>query len=163
MTRRPPDPTDPGIAAPGARRHTDSGEDDAVDPIAVLLRDTDTIAVVGCSPKPHRDSHRVAAYLQRHGYRIVPVNPGHDEILGERCFPDLGSIPEEVDVDLVDVFRRPEHVPAIIDAAIVRGVGAVWLQLGVTHPEAEARAREAGVVVVSDRCLKVEHRRRFAG
>lgn len=133
-----------------------------MDPISELLRTTHTIAVVGCSPKPHRDSHRVAAYLKRHGYRIVPVNPGHDEILGERCFPDLGSIPNDVDVDLVDVFRRPEHVPSIIEAAIARGVDAVWLQLGVSHPEAEARARDAGLVVVSDRCLKIEHRGRFA-
>jgi len=130
-----------------------------VEPIADLLRSARTIAVVGCSPKTHRDSHRVAAYLQRAGYRIVPVNPGFDEILGEPCYPDLRSIPDDVEVDIVDVFRRAEHVPPIVDAAIARGVGAVWLQLGVTHPEAEARAREAGMVVVSNRCLKVEHRR----
>ena len=130
-----------------------------MEPIADLLRSARTIAVVGCSPKTHRDSHRVAAYLQRAGYRIVPVNPGFDEILGEPCYPDLPSIPDDVEVDIVDVFRRAEHVPPIVDAAIARGVGAVWLQLGVTHPEAEARAREAGLVVVSDRCLKVEHRR----
>jgi predicted CoA-binding protein len=129
-----------------------------VEPIAHLLRSARTIAVVGCSPKTHRDSHRVAAYLQRAGYRIVPVNPGFDEILGEPCYRDLGSIPDEVEVDIVDVFRRSEHVPPIVDAAIARGVGAVWLQLGVTHSEAEARAREAGLVVVSNRCLKVEHR-----
>lgn len=130
-----------------------------MEPIADLLRSARTIAVVGCSPKTHRDSHRVAAYLQRAGYRIVPVNPGFDEILGEPCYPDLRSIPDDVEVDIVDVFRRAEHVPPIVDAAIARGVGAVWLQLGVTHPEAEARAREAGMVVVSNRCLKVEHRR----
>jgi predicted CoA-binding protein len=134
-----------------------------VDAISELLRTVETIAVVGCSPKPHRDSHRVAAYLQHQGFRIVPVNPGHDEILGERCFPDLSAIPADVEVDLVDVFRRPEHVPAIIDAAVTRGVDAVWLQLGVSHPEAEARGRAAGLTVISDRCLKVEHRRRFGG
>jgi predicted CoA-binding protein len=133
-----------------------------VEPIAHLLRSARTIAVVGCSPKTHRDSHRVAAYLQRSGYRIVPVNPGFDEILGEPCYRDLGSIPDEVEVDIVDVFRRSEYVPPIVDATIARGVGAVWLQLGVTHPEAEARARGAGLVVVSNRCLKVEHRRLVA-
>jgi len=134
-----------------------------VDPITELLRAARTIAVVGCSPKPQRDSYRVAAYLQRAGYRIVPVNPGFDEILGEPCFTDLESIPEDVDVDIVDVFRRSEHVPPIVDAAVARGVAAVWLQLGVTHPEAEARAREAGLQVVSDRCLKIEHSRRIGG
>lgn len=134
-----------------------------MDPITELLRAARTIAVVGCSPKPQRDSYRVAAYLQRAGYRIVPVNPGFDEILGEPCFPDLESIPEDVDVDIVDVFRRSEHVPPIVDAAVARGVAAVWLQLGVTHPEAEARAREAGLQVVSDRCLKIEHSRRIGG
>ncbi len=132
-----------------------------MDSITELLRAAGTIAVVGCSPKPHRDSHRVAAYLQRAGYRIVPVNPGFDEILGEPCYPDLESIPEDLEIDIVDVFRRSEHVPPIVDAAVARGVTAVWLQLGVTHPEAEARGREAGLQVVSDRCLKIEHSRRI--
>jgi len=132
-----------------------------VDPITELLRTARTIAVVGCSPKPHRDSHRVAAYLQRAGYRIVPVNPGFDEILGEPCYPTLGSVPRDVEIDIVDVFRRSEHVPPIVDAAVARGVAAVWLQLGVSHPQAEARAREAGLQVVSDRCLKIEHSRRI--
>lgn len=132
-----------------------------MDPITELLRTARTIAVVGCSPKPHRDSHRVAAYLQRAGYRIVPVNPGFDEILGEPCYPTLGSVPRDVEIDIVDVFRRSEHVPPIVDAAVARGVAAVWLQLGVSHPQAEARAREAGLQVVSDRCLKIEHSRRI--
>ena len=132
-----------------------------MDPITELLRTARTIAVVGCSPKPHRDSHRVAAYLQRAGYRIVPVNPGFDEILGVPCYPTLGSVPRDVEIDIVDVFRRSEHVPPIVDAAVARGVAAVWLQLGVSHPQAEARAREAGLQVVSDRCLKIEHSRRI--
>lgn len=132
-----------------------------MDPITDLLRAARTIAVVGCSPKPHRDSHRVAAYLQGAGYRIVPINPGFGEILGEPCYPDLDSAPQDVEIDIVDVFRRSEYVPPIIDAAVARGVAAVWLQLGVTHPEAEARAREAGLHVVSDRCLKIEHSRRI--
>ena len=130
-----------------------------MDPIADLLRSASTIAVVGCSPKPRRDSHRVAAYLQDAGFRVVPVNPGFDEILGERTYPDLEAIPDHLEIDIVDVFRRSEHVPAIVDAAIARGAGAVWLQLGIASPRAEARAREAGLAVVSGRCLKIEHRR----
>lgn len=150
------------IADHAGRRHTGLVDrEETVDPITDLLRSARTVAVVGCSPKPHRDSHRVAAYLQRAGYRIAPVNPRCDEILGETCYPDLESVPEDVEVDVVDVFRRSEHVPPIVDAAIARGVDAVWLQLGVTHPEAEARAREAGLQVVSDHCLKIEHSRRF--
>ena len=116
-------------------------------------------AVVGISSKPERDSYRVAEYLKDVGYRIVPVNPVIDEVLGERCHADLAAIPEDIEVDIVDVFRRPEFVPEIIDAAIERGVAAVWLQLGVTHPEAEKKAADAGLTVVSDRCIKIEHRR----
>jgi predicted CoA-binding protein len=132
------------------------------DPIRELLQEANTIAVVGCSGKPDRDSHRVAAYLQAAGYRMIPVNPGLESILGERCYPDLASIPEELMVDVVDVFRRPEHVPPIVDAAIDRGTRAVWLQLGVANPDAERRAAEAGLQVVSDKCIKIEHSARFA-
>ena len=132
-----------------------------VDPITRLLTDARTVAVVGCSAKPERASHRVAAYLQRAGYQMIPVNPGLDEVLGERCYPDLLSIPSEVDIDIVDVFRRSEAVPPIADAAITRGVRALWLQLGVSNPEAERRAEEAGLTVISDRCIKIEHGARF--
>jgi uncharacterized protein len=132
-----------------------------LDPIGSLLTSARTIAVIGCSADPQRDSHRVAAYLQRAGYRVIPVNPGLDELLGERCYPDLPSIPEDVAVDIVDVFRRSEHVPPVAEQAIARGARALWLQLGITHPEAERRAAEAGLQVVSDRCLKVEHQLRF--
>jgi len=132
-----------------------------LDPIGSLLTSARTIAVIGCSADPQRDSHRVAAYLQRAGYRVIPVNPGLDELLGERCYPDLPSIPEDVAVDIVDVFRRSEHVPPVAEQAIARGARALWLQLGITHPEAERRAAEAGLHVVSDRCLKVEHQLRF--
>jgi predicted CoA-binding protein len=128
-----------------------------------LLERARTIAVVGCSPKPERDSHRVAGFLQSAGYRVIPVNPIADEILGERAYPDLGSIPGETPLDIVDVFRRPEHVPAVVDAVLGRGAGALWLQLGCSHPESEARARAAGLEVVSDRCIKIEHRRLFGG
>jgi hypothetical protein len=131
------------------------------DPIRSLLTSARTVAVIGCSADPQRDSHRVAAYLQRAGYRVIPVNPGLDELLGERCYSDLASIPAEVEIDIVDVFRRPEHVPPIADQAIARGSRALWLQLGITNPEAERRAAEAGLQVVSNRCLKVEHQLRF--
>jgi hypothetical protein len=124
-----------------------------------LLARARTIAVVGVSAKPDRDSHRVAAYLQAAGYRIVPVNPGLDEVLGERAWPDLASIPADVAIDIVDIFRLPEHIPPIVEAAIARGAGAVWMQLGLAHNDAAARARAAGLTVVMDRCLKVEHAR----
>ena len=131
------------------------------DPIQSLLASARTIAVIGCSADPERDSHRVAAYLQRAGYRVIPVNPGFDELLGERCYRDLAAIPGEVEIDIVDVFRRSEHVPPVADQAIARGARALWLQLGITHPEAEQRAAKAGLQVVSNRCLKVEHQLRF--
>ncbi|MEE9198761.1 MAG: CoA-binding protein [Dehalococcoidia bacterium] len=126
-----------------------------------ILRDGRTIAVVGLSPKPDRDSHRVASYLQDHGYRIIPVNPKAQEVLGERCYPDLKSIPEPVDV--VDIFRRPEEVPPIVDQAIDIGAAAVWMQLGIVNEEAAAKAREAGLAVVMDRCMLVEHQLLAAG
>jgi predicted CoA-binding protein len=131
------------------------------DTIRDLLDQARTIAVIGASAKPERDSHRIAAYLQRVGYRVIPVNPALDEVLGERCYPDLASIPPEIEIDIVDVFRRPEAVPEVVDAVIERGARALWLQLGVTHPQAERRAAEAGLEVVSDRCIKIEHAARF--
>jgi predicted CoA-binding protein len=129
--------------------------------ITGLLERARTIAVVGCSPKPDRDSHKVAAYLQAAGYRVVPINPGADEILGVTAYPDLASIPGDIELDIVDVFRRPEHIPAVVDAVLARGAKALWLQLGCANPEAEKVARDAGLDVVSDRCIKVEHRSRF--
>lgn len=131
------------------------------DTIRALLERATTIAIVGCSPKAERDSNRVAGYLMGAGYTVLPVNPGVEEILGVRAFPSLAAIPEDVDIDIVDVFRRPEHIPAVVDAVLDRGAGALWLQLGCAHPESEARAREAGLEVVSDRCIKVEHQARF--
>ena len=117
------------------------------------------VAVVGCSPKPARASHYVAAYLKDSGYRVVPVNPGHDEILGERCYPNLSAIPFAV--ELVDVFRRPSEVRPIIEEAIAIGAKALWLQDGITDPEGEARARSKGLLVVSDDCImRVLARRR---
>jgi len=128
-----------------------------------LLEKAQTVVIVGCSPRPERDSHRVAAYLQNAGYRVIPVNPVAEEILGEKVYPDLTSIPREIEIDIVDVFRRPEHIPAVVDAVLDRGAGALWLQLGCAHPESEQRARDAGLDVVSDRCIKVEHQARAAG
>ena len=127
--------------------------------IKSILEESKTVAVVGLSPREERDSHRVAKYLQSQGYRIIPVNPNADEILGERSYPDLASIPEPIDV--VDVFRRSEAVPEIVEEAIKVGARTVWMQKGVIHEEAAARAREAGLQVVMDRCLMIEHRRYF--
>jgi predicted CoA-binding protein len=124
-----------------------------------LLERSRTIAVLGVSNKPERDSHRVAAYLQQVGYRMIPVNPILEEVLGQTCYPDLASIPDDIEVDIVDVFRRAEFIPEIVEDAIERGARAVWLQLGISHPEAEQRALEAGLEVISNRCIKVEHGR----
>ena len=122
-----------------------------------ILKEGKTIAVVGLSPKPERDSNRVAKYLQDHGYRIIPVNPMADEVLGEKCYPDLKSIPESVDV--VDIFRKPEDVPPLVDQAIDIRAAAVWMQLDIVNEEAAAKAREAGLAVVMDKCMLIEHQR----
>jgi len=116
-----------------------------------------TVAVVGLSPKPDRPSNHVANYLKEQGYRIIPVNTYAGEILGETCYPDLSSIPEPVDV--VDIFRRSEAVPPIVEEAIKIGAKAVWMQEGVISEEAAARAKEAGLLVVMDRCMLKEHRK----
>ena len=121
-----------------------------------LLRSARTIAVVGLSSNPLRPSHGVAAYLQAHGYRIIPVNPGETTVLGETAYSRLEDVP--VPVDIVDVFRRSDAVPAIASAAIAVGAKMLWLQEGVTHPAAEAPARAAGLLVVSDRCILKAHR-----
>lgn len=125
-----------------------------------ILERFTTWAVVGCSPDPGRDSHDVASFLQSHGKRVIPVNPNAcpGEILGERCHPDLPSIGEPVDV--VDVFRRSELAGVHVDEAISIGAKAVWMQLGVIDEEAAARARDAGLLVVMNRCPKIEWRHR---
>jgi predicted CoA-binding protein len=124
-----------------------------------ILTDSKTIAVVGLSPKPERDSYEVAHYLQEAGYKIIPVNPRAEEILGERVYPDLASIPDEIDI--VDIFRRSEHVPPIVDEAIKAGAKTVWMQLGVVNEEAAKKAADAGLNVVMDRCTLREHKRLF--
>jgi len=122
---------------------------------AQILRDSKTIAVVGLSPKPERPSYQVATYLLGAGYEIIPVNPGHDQILGLHCYPNLESIPGRVDI--VDIFRNPQEVPAIVDSAIRIGAKVVWMQLGIVHEEAAAKAKAAGLIVIMDRCLKIDH------
>ena len=132
-----------------------------MDVIDEQLTNSRTIAVVGLSPNPERPSHYVARYLQQHGYRIVPVNPLVQEVLGERSYPDLKSVP--VPVDMVDIFRRSELVSPVVDEAIDMGARYIWMQDGVVDEEAAARARDAGLSVVMDNCTRREHRRRFGG
>ncbi|HEX2913938.1 MAG TPA: CoA-binding protein [Chloroflexia bacterium] len=120
-----------------------------------LLKDTRTIAVVGLSTSPYRASNGVAAYLMRQGYTIIPVNPNYDEVLGLKCYPSLRDIPGPV--DMVDVFRNPAEVMPIVEDAIAIGAKSIWFQLDVINEEAIARADQAGLLVVVDRCLKVEH------
>ena len=128
------------------------------DPIAEILRKCKTIAVVGLSSNPMRPSHGVAEYLQRAGYRIIPVNPNETEVLGEKSYVRLEDVPEKIDV--VDIFRRPEHVPGVVESAIRVGAKVVWMQLGIENEEAAERARAAGLAVVQDACILVEHKRR---
>ncbi len=125
--------------------------------IPELLKSSRTIAVVGLSSKRFRASYGVAQYMQRNGYRIIPVNPNEETVLGEKCYATLGEVTERVDI--VDIFRRPECVPEIVEAAIRMEARAVWMQEGVVHEEAAERARAAGLTVVMDRCLLKDHRR----
>jgi len=125
--------------------------------IREILHSTRTIAIVGLSSNVLRPSHFVGFYLQRHGYRIVPVNPREREVLGELSYPELAAIPFPVDV--VDVFRTPEAVPPIAEEAVKIGARALWLQFGVISPEGAAIARQGGLKVVMDRCMKIEHGR----
>jgi len=125
--------------------------------IADILRTARTIAVVGLSGKRFRPSYGVTEYMQRNGYRIIPVNPHESEILGERCYPDLDSVPGPVDI--VDIFRRSEFVPEIVEAAIRKGARAIWMQEGVIHEAAAKRATDAGLVVMMDHCILKDHRR----
>lgn len=118
-----------------------------------------TIAIVGLSEKPERDSNEVARYLQRQGYRIVPVNPMLTEVLGETSYPSVAAIPPGIPIDIVDIFRRSDQVPPVVDEAIARGVKLIWMQLGVEHAEAAARARAAGITVFENLCTMAQHRR----
>lgn len=133
-----------------------------------ILGSGKTIAVVGLSPQWHRPSFFAAKYMQAHGYRIVPVNPTASEILGERCYPSVTAASqalagEGVKIDIVDCFRRTEDIPPIADEAIAIGAKCLWQQIGVKNEEAAAKARAAGLAVVMDRCVKIEHARLFGG
>jgi predicted CoA-binding protein len=127
--------------------------------IREALEGARTVAVVGCSPDPGRPSHTIARYLLDAGYRVVPVNPGHREILGQACYPSLLEIPPDVPIDIVDVFRRSEKVAPVALQAIERGVGFFFMQQGVSDAESARRLEEAGIRVAMDRCILVEHRR----
>lgn len=134
------------------------------DQIREILRKAKTIAVVGLSKKPEKDSCRVSAYLQQHGYRIIPVNPFVDEVLGEKSYKSLLDIPVEIQktIDIVDIFRKPENIPPVVEQVIALKamfgrVFVVWLQLGIVNEHAAEAARKVGLVVVMDKCLMVEH------
>jgi predicted CoA-binding protein len=129
------------------------------DEIKEILTSYKTIAIVGISNKPGRDSYIVAEYLLNQGYKIIPVNPNIDTVLGLKAYPDLISIPEEIDI--VDIFRRPEFVDEIVDQAIEKRAKVVWMQLGVINESAAEKARKAGLKVVMNKCIKVEHMYRF--
>ena len=127
--------------------------------IREALEQARTIAVVGCSPNPDRPSHSIARYLMAAGYRIVPVNPGHREILGQRCYGNVSEIPSDIRLDIVDVFRRSSEVAPTAREAVARGVGFFFMQQGVVDPASARLLEEAGIPVAMDRCIAVEHGR----
>ena len=126
-----------------------------------ILRDCKTIAVVGLSANWYRPSYFAAKYMQEHGYRVIPVNPMYQEVLGQKCYASLKDIPEKIDI--VDCFRKSQDIEPIADQAIAIGAKVLWLQLGVMNEPAAAKARQAGLEVVQDRCVKIEHGRLFGG
>ena len=126
-----------------------------------ILSECRTVAMVGLSANWYRPSYFAAKYLQEHGFRVIPVTPRYEEVLGEKCYPALDAIP--VPVDVVDCFRRAEEIPAIAEAAVAIGARVLWMQLGIRNEEAVARAEAAGLEVVQDRCMKIEYARLFGG
>lgn len=128
------------------------------DPVTEILKSARTIAVVGLSADEMKPSYGVSEYMQRQGYRIIPVNPSVPEVLGEKSYPTLSAIPERIDI--VDVFRRPDAVPGIVDEVIALKVPVLWLQEGVVHEQAAEKARQAGIKVVMDSCILKEHKKR---
>ena len=129
------------------------------DPVTVMLEKYKTLTIVGLSSKVRRPSYGVSAYMQTQGYRIIPVNPNETSVLGEKAYPSLDEVPDPVEI--VVIFRRPEFVPDIVEAAIRRGAKVIWMQEGVIHEAAARRAREAGLEVIQDRCILKEHAKRF--
>lgn len=134
---------------------------DEISHLRAVLQQAKTIAIVGLSPSWHRPSYFAASYMQNHGYRIIPVNPRSDKILGERCYPDLASIDQPV--DMVDCFRRAEEMPGLAEQAIQLGAKSFWVQLGLRSPEAKALCDQAGLAYVENHCVKIEHARLFGG
>ena len=126
--------------------------------IPYILKNCRSIAVVGLSPKPHRASFDVARYLQASGYRIIPVNPNATEVLGEKAYASLLEAARHEKIELVNCFRNSADIPPIVDDAIAIGATAVWMQLGISHSAAAAKAEAAGLLVVQDRCIKIDHR-----
>ncbi len=145
------------VLLPGS---ADFGMTAGADPIADILKKCKTIAVVGLSSNPMRPSYEVTEYMQRAGYRIIPVNPNETEVLGEKSYAGLEDVPEKI--DLVDIFRRANHVPEVVESAIRVGARVVWMQLGIKHEEAGEKARAAGLAVVENACILIEHRKRVA-
>ncbi len=129
--------------------------------IKKVLSESRTIAVVGISPQEDRPSHRVASYLQTQGYRILPVRPDGETILGEKVYRSLRDIPRKIEIDIVDIFRRSEDVPPVVEEAIEHGTKVVWMQEGIAHQGAASAAEQAGLKIVMDRCIKKEHQRLF--
>ena len=134
---------------------------DDIPTLRKILRNARTIAIVGLSANWYRPSYFAAKYMQEHGYRIIPVNPAYQEVLGEKCYPSLRDVPEKI--DMVDCFRKSAEIPAIAEDAIAIGAKTLWMQLGVVNEAAALRAQEAGLDVVMDRCVKIEHARLFGG
>jgi predicted CoA-binding protein len=134
------------------------GVDAGADPIGEILKRYKTIAVVGLSSNPMRPSHAVASYIQSAGYRIIPVNPNEREVLGEKAYARVEDVPEKIEI--VDIFRRAEDVPPVVEGAIRAGARVVWMQLGIVNEDAGEKARAAGITVVMDACLLVEHKKR---
>ncbi|HSY32502.1 MAG TPA: CoA-binding protein [Verrucomicrobiae bacterium] len=131
------------------------------DLIADILKNYKTIAVVGLSSNPRRPSFGVAQYIQSAGYRIIPVNPNETEVLGEKSYPRLEDVPKSRHIEIVDIFRRPENIPPVVDSAIAIGANVIWMQQGIEHQNAAAKARAAGLFVVEDACILIEHRLRL--
>jgi uncharacterized protein len=148
---------------PRLSQESDTSEsmNDDINTLRRILKETRTIAVVGLSANWWRPSYFAAKYLQDHGYRVIPVNPQYQEVLGEKCYPSLRDVPVEVDV--VDCFRKSEEIPALADEAIAIGAKVLWMQLGVINDAAAEKASRAGLEVVMDRCMKIEHGRLFGG
>jgi predicted CoA-binding protein len=130
------------------------------DPVTDILKTYKTIAVVGLSSNHRRPSFGVTEYMQSAGYRIIPVNPNETEVLGEKCYPRLEDIPKSQQIEIVDIFRRSEHIPPVVDSAIDVGAKVIWMQQGIENQTAAAKARAAGLFVIEDACILIEHRLR---